>query len=379
MKNHGDEFKKGLADTVFIEFSEIPQEDEIEWEFSQKFNIQTQKLLNSQCKSYWKIINTATKRVAILAVVILLFVCSLLSIDSVRVTAADAIKSVVVKTKNILNISDEKAADILGTASDGSFKHTEFYYDLPETQGQTDDTLVQNETFDNPKTEIYNKMLNTIDYFGKIEMTIETSMLDGENARIEYYSDIDSVTAYEAVYKGEILTNETYCDGKTMFLINNADKVYEKSHMMIYRREDAPYIPLKKRVFTETDGIPAYRYRANITNCPLASISIFPQGLIYSYLGDFERWQITDNNAEFLGVDCIKISGTTAPYTANKHNNDSFIILVDKNTGILLKFEAYKNGTCTQYITTTKFVINGNPNIKSFDSNSYSTFTEVYR
>lgn len=379
MINSDFELKKALNESVDNEFSKISQENEIEWDFSEKFEKQTKKLLKTQKKGYWKIINTASKRVALFVLVAVLFMGGLFSFRSVRAATADAFKTVITKTKNILKISDEKATDVLGTASDGSFKHTEFNYDLPETEVEEGAPAVQNETFDDPKTQVYNKMLNSIDYFNKIEMTIETSMLYEGNSVVEYYSDIEAARAYEAVYKDGILILEDYCDGETMYEINNNTKLYEKSHTMIFRREDAPYIPLKDRVFTETDGIPAYRYRRNITNCPLASLGLYSQELIYSYLGDFERWQIEDENAEFFGRDCIKLSGTTAPYTADKHNNDSFTMLVDKKTGIILKFEAYKGGKVTQYITTTKFIVDKNPTIKSFDDERYKDYKEIQR
>ena len=52
------------------------------------------------------------------------------------------------------------------------------------------------------------------------------------------------------------------------------------------------------------------------------------------------------------------------------------MMIVDKATGILMKFESYKNGKVSGFITVTKCVIDGDTKIKRFDKNKYSAFTE---
>ena len=54
-------------------------------------------------------------------------------------------------------------------------------------------------------------------------------------------------------------------------------------------------------------------------------------------------------------------------------------MLVDEQTGILLKFEGYKNGEVKSYITATKCIIDENPQIKKFDISEYPSYTEFSR
>ena len=106
---------------------------------------------------------------------------------------------------------------------------------------------------------------------------------------------------------------------------------------------------------------------------------MFPEGFTYSYLADFERWEIEDDNVDYLDRKCIKIVGRPNPYTGDKHNNDNFVMLVDEQTGIILKFEGYKNGELTRYQTVTKCLIDEQPTIKQFNLDDYSSYTEEFR
>ena len=81
-----------------------------------------------------------------------------------------------------------------------------------------------------------------------------------------------------------------------------------------------------------------------MTNCPLASYCVFPQELAYSYLKDFDKWDIVDDNMVFLGRECVKIMGTPSPYIAEKHGIDNFTMVVDSSTCILLDFQGTLGG-----------------------------------
>lgn len=54
-------------------------------------------------------------------------------------------------------------------------------------------------------------------------------------------------------------------------------------------------------------------------------------------------------------------------------------MFVDEQTGIILKFEGYKNGELSRYITVTKCFIDEQPTIKQFDLDDYSSYTEEFR
>ena len=379
-----EQFINALREVVSAEFKDIPDnEDDIEFSFSNNFNEKMQKLIKRQKKSYWKFINTASKRVAIICIAIISLLCGMLCIEPIRVSAIEAIEEIIIKTKNIFQVAYENGIPLSEVDKEGNFKYTEFDGEERETQQDETASVVTGENFKDPKTNIYNKMLNTIDFFNTAELSADIHMAEGEDLKVDYYTDIDGSSAYQAIYDHGVLTSETYCSPNSEFLtyVDNKRKTYNQYHLKVYKRSDSPYIPLEERIIFDDmtgDGLPVYCYRTNTTNCTMASYTLFPEGLTYSYLADFERWEIADDNIEYLDRKCIKIVGRPNPYTGDKHNNDNFVMLVDEKTGIILKFEGYKNGELTRYITVTKCFIDGKPAIKQFDLDEYSSYTEEF-
>lgn len=375
-----EQFINALRKVVSDEFKDIPDnEDDIEFSFSNNFNHKMQKLIKRQKKSYWKFINTASKRVAIICIAIISLLCGMLCIEPIRVSAIEAFEEIIIKTKNIFQIAYENGIPLSEVDKEGNFKYTEFDGEERETQQDETSSVITGETFADPKTNIYNKMLNTIDFFNTAELSVDIHMGEGQYQKVDYYTDIDALTAYQAVYEDGKLFSETFCSPNSEFLtlVDNRRKTYDQYYLKVYERSDTPYIPLEERIIYDEltgDGLPIYTYRRNITNCTLASYSLFPEGLTYSYLADFDLWEIADNNFEYLDRKCIKITGTPKPYSGEKHNNDSFVMIVDEQTGILLKFEGYKNGELSSYITATKCIIDGKPNIKNFNLADYNSY-----
>ena len=92
-----DQFINALEDVVSKEFKDIPyNEGDIEYSFSRKFNLKMQKLIKNQKKSYWKFINTASKRVAIICIAIISLLCGMLCIEPIRVSAIEAIEEIII-------------------------------------------------------------------------------------------------------------------------------------------------------------------------------------------------------------------------------------------------------------------------------------------
>ena len=377
-----EQFISALREVSSAEFENIPySENAIEFSFSDAFKQKMQRLIKSQKKPYWDLIKTAPKKVAVICIAAAVLLCGSLCIKPVRVSAEEIIQDIIVKTKNIFQIAYEKGIPLSEVDKDGDFKYTEFQGEERTTEQDETTASVAGETFADPKTDIYNKMLNTIDHFNTIELSADIHMSADEYLSVTSYSNIDKSLAYETTYERGKLKFETYCgpENSTLINVDHARKTYTYRYLKIYSRADSPYIPLEERIkiTPETgDGLPCYCYRANATNCPMASFSILPQGMTFSYLADFERWEIADDNVDYLGRSCIKITGTPTHYSGNKHNNDSFMMIVDKATGILMKFEGYKNGKVSGFITVTKCVIDGDTKIKRFDKNKYSAFTE---
>lgn len=79
------EFKQAFREVVSLEFSNIPtDENSIEYTFSKKFNRRMEKLIKSQKKVYWKFVNTASKRVAIIFLAIFTMFTAAFSVKAIR-------------------------------------------------------------------------------------------------------------------------------------------------------------------------------------------------------------------------------------------------------------------------------------------------------
>lgn len=286
-----------------------------------------------------------------------------------------------VKEKNPYQLAADKGIPISEVDKEGDFKYTEFDSDTEFEKDIDMSTEITGEKFTDPKTSIYNKMLNSIDYFNEVELTLETSMLGDKIATIHYQTNIDKGSAYESVTENGVITSETYSKPNNDYLtfVDNSAKNYNQQYLASFERSDTPYIPLADRIYTAEDGIPCFVYRRNITNCPLASYALVPQEITFSYLKNFDNWEIVDDKTAYLGRNCIKIEGKTTPYVAAKHNGDAFTMLVDAETGILMKFECLKDGNATNYITVTDCSFGRTKSaIKQFDVNQYSSYAETY-
>lgn len=363
-----DDFKNAFREVVSEEYSNIPDEEEIDFEFSDDFNKKMQKQFFTTKKSIWKSMNSTAKKVAIVALVMLL-----------SSTSVYAVTATIVKIKNEYQLAAEQDIPLEEVDTEDDFAYTKFNDIEKETINDDTTNEVIAERFEDPKTDIYNKMLNSIDFFNEVEFVVETSMVSNNISTIRCQTNIDRGSAYQSVTENGVVITETYCNPQDKYLmyVDNREKTYGYK-LGIYRRSDTPYIPLSERILTnETDNIPCYTYRRNVTNCTLASYSLVPQEITYSYLADFELWDIVNENTVYLNRDCIEIKGKTKPYFAEKHNSDTFTMLVDKETGILMKFEGLKNNQISQYITVTEcYFGKTNTEIKEFDLNNYDGYTE---
>jgi hypothetical protein len=240
---------------------------------------------------------------------------------------------------------------------------------------------VEMEHFVDPKTDIYNKMLNTIDYLDKVTAIAKTNMLGASETTLTYNVNIDSGISYQSVKENDVLVSENFSDTKTgVVSVNNVRKTYSDSYLPTYTRNDTQYIALDKRIVDGDDGIPCYSYRRNITNCSLASYCLVPQEITFSYLKDFDTWEIDDRDAEYLGRPCVVISGTPSPYIATKHKIDSFKMTVDKETGVLLSFEGNLGDKFVRYMNVTEIsYADEGEAVKTFDTASYSNYESLVR
>lgn len=90
-----DDFKNAFRAVVSAEFSHIPDnEDDIDYTFSERFNKRMARLIKSQRKSYWVLVNTAAKRAAVVVVAILTVFTAAFSVKAIREPVIRFIKQV---------------------------------------------------------------------------------------------------------------------------------------------------------------------------------------------------------------------------------------------------------------------------------------------
>lgn len=89
------EFKNAFREVMAREYEEIPEEENsIAYCFSERFEKRMEKLIRSQKKSYWCYVNTAGKRVAVVALICLMLFTTACGIKPVREAVAGFIRNI---------------------------------------------------------------------------------------------------------------------------------------------------------------------------------------------------------------------------------------------------------------------------------------------
>lgn len=247
------------------------------------------------------------------------------------------------------------------------------------------------------KQDYYHKILNSIDYFNTVSGTFKTNSLshDGTETVVSYQVDMINNLSYEKV-EGTNDKSETYVSPNRIVELNNLDKsIYTANQTHTKISELAMFNDVlqtkddikkaktvlnstfedTKRITTDENGDKHYLNRVDPTNlCISSSYTLFPQGMVFGYLGDHDLWKITDETT-YLGRAAVIIEGTAGEY-GKKFNTSTFEMTVDKETGILLKHCGYDDdGNLSEYIETTKISFD-QPNVKTYEPDNYSTYSQ---
>ncbi|WP_242221346.1 M56 family metallopeptidase [Bacillus cereus group sp. BfR-BA-01380] len=209
---------------------------------------------------------------------------------------------------------------------------------------------------DMTKEEILTKMLNTVDNFetAKGEFKVHQATVPG-----------DGVINYELS-----LHNKAGGHSKTTRVDNEIEKVtslyYNDGIMWKVVEDTGMYIELKypeeerskplkiENAFlinSEGDNVTVNRERPPIGE---AMSSLFPYEIASNYTRNLNTWEIEKQNEQLLGHNTLVIKGNI-----NKRINKSFRFWVDKDTGILVKYETYDAaGKVADYLYSTSLEIN---------------------
>ena len=174
------EFKEIFREVISSEFLHIPKnEDEIDFEFSERFNKRMTKLINSQKKAYYKLINTAAKRVAIIFVLILTMFTAAFSVKAIR-------EPIIKFVKQIYETFVHYSVD--GDTVDKITKEYSLTY-VPEGFKQTD--IVRDENF--VITTYENSLGNTIEFLQITTKFYSGHFVDNETGDI-YSEKVDGIS-----------------------------------------------------------------------------------------------------------------------------------------------------------------------------------------
>ncbi|CAH2717344.1 hypothetical protein BACCIP111895_04536 [Neobacillus rhizosphaerae] len=215
----------------------------------------------------------------------------------------------------------------------------------------------QEENYDEmSKEEILTKMINTVDYFetAKGEYKIHYSFSPGYQV-VEYAISLKHEPGgygKTTLDTGEISSQEFYKDG-TLWFLNESSKTYMESQVMEGNRKRGTTLTLDQAFSIASDGNPQTNYRERPT-FSTANETLFPYEIASNYTRDLSKWEIEKQNEELLGHNTLVIKGTK-----NHRDFQSFRFWVDKDTGILVKYETYNStGDVVDYLHPTKLEIN---------------------
>ena len=205
-----NDFKNAFREVVSSEFAHIPtDENSIDFTFSERFNKRMAKLIKSQKKAYYSLINTAYKRVAIICIIILALLTTACSVKVIREPIVNFIKQVY---ESFTHYSYD------GDTTDKITK--EYYITAPDGFNQTN--ITNNDFL--ITTEYTNNNGDIIEYN---QMTTEYStgyFVDNENGNIktEFFKGIEIQFKERYDTKSAIWTQNGYvfvldCYGNVSF------------------------------------------------------------------------------------------------------------------------------------------------------------------
>jgi outer membrane lipoprotein-sorting protein len=243
----------------------------------------------------------------------------------------------------------------------------------------------QDEIYDEmTKEDVLTKLLNTVDNFdsasGKFEQFNKYKDNSTSKVIVEYKISLkNSIGGYEKVLNipdekvpgAKTMTSELFYNDQTIWNINNDKMTYDtkgyeiQPKRAIVKPEDVFSIP-KNKLYGSNDK---FRERPPSGT---SGFSLFPYEITANYLRFNELWEIEKQNEELLGHNTIVLHGSIDKSIVNtmQPEESKFRFWVDKDTGILLKFEIYNdNGEVISYLHPENLSINEQIDSKQFIPN----------
>lgn len=150
-KDWGQILAQALQEDLDAKMTQFPPENEVDFEFSEEFESDMQKLLNRASKPYYYFINTVGKRVAVITVILLIALTT-------TVFSVEAIRKPIIEF--FVTIFEQFSTVVFGTESPDSKFHIssdDFY--IPAF---VNSHVSSKDISDDVSSELYNESSNTI-------------------------------------------------------------------------------------------------------------------------------------------------------------------------------------------------------------------------
>ncbi|MDP4087196.1 MAG: M56 family metallopeptidase [Bacillota bacterium] len=233
---------------------------------------------------------------------------------------------------------------------------------------------IQKENYkDVTKKDILTKMINTVDNFetAKGEFKTHTVYYDGKqddmlvNYELSLRNNAGGYCKTSTIFNGKEETAYSYYKDGTMWDIRNG--TYEETKYQTPPRRGTLTIKDAFSVNDKGENVTDYRERPPIG---IASESLFPYEIASNFTRDLNAWEIEKQNEQLLGHNTVVIRGALNHYARIKHSSNTFRFWVDKDTGILVKYETYNSaGSVVNYSYPIKLDINVPIDSKDFAPN----------
>lgn len=186
-----EEFIKALNTAATREFADVPDEDSIEWDFSESFLRKMQKLIRDRRRLYLRLVNTASKRAAAVAAVLLTLFAAGFGIKAVREPIVRIIKEAY---RTFIGYSFE--GDVAEEIKRRYYPH--FIPDGFEKSYESSDEIYTSITFKNSFGKYIRFMqyaTEKSDYYLDKERG-NASIENIGDIRVTFYDDVESKTAF---------------------------------------------------------------------------------------------------------------------------------------------------------------------------------------
>lgn len=196
-------------------------------------------------------------------------------------------------------------------------------------------TIVNKEFFNNmtDKELLCYKIINSIDFYNNVSGTYKKiDNITGESLEIKYYANIEKNKSYSIMDdNNEVLIK----DDKKIWIDKNKN-TYKEYKIINKKDNDISKLKVKDRVDDKNNFIDRRDGEfLNFLEETLFSQSLYTGELIYS-----DDWTI-DEKTTYLGREAIKITGRFN--CIGKTHEEKYNIIIDKATGIVLKYESFDN------------------------------------